>query len=89
MRDKAIKEGDLPKKDNKLRGKLRDIVPATIQLLKNPTYMFNTLAVTSASLVGAGIGAFIAKFAQLKFGINPGLAGVSLGAIFVVGAAGI
>ncbi|XP_078375131.1 solute carrier organic anion transporter family member 4A1-like isoform X2 [Oculina patagonica] len=88
MRDKAIKEGDLPKKDNKLRGKLRDIVPATMQLLKNPTYMFNTLAVTSASLVGAGIEAFIAKFAQLKFGINPGMAGISLGAIFVVGAAG-
>ena len=88
MRDNAIKKGELPKKDNKLRGKLRDIVPATLQLVKNPTYMFNTLAVTCGSLIGAGIGAFIAKFAQLKFGVNPGIAGISLGTMFVVGAAG-
>ena len=88
MREKAIEEGELPKKDSKLRGKLRDIVPATIQLLKNPTFMFNTLAVTSGSLVGAGIGVFVAKFAQLKFAVNPGLAGITLGTIFVVGAAG-
>lgn len=89
MRDKAIEEGDLPKKDNKLRGKLRDILPATVQLLKNPTYMFNTLAVTAESLIGAGLGAFIAKFAQLKFGIDPGLAGITLGTVFVLCAAGI
>lgn len=88
MRDKAIEEGQLPKKDDKLRGKLRDIIPATIQLLKNPVYMFNTLAVTAGSLFGGGVGAFIAKFAQLKFSVNPGLAGITLGVVFLVGASG-
>jgi len=88
MREKAIEEGHLPKKDNKLIGKLRDIIPATIQLLKNPVFMFNTMAVTAASLFGGAVGAFIAKFAQLKFGVNPGLAGITLGAVFLVGASG-
>ena len=88
MRDTAIEEGNLPKNDQRLRGNLKDIVPATIQLLKNPTYMFNTLAVTGGSFFGAGLGAFIAKFAQLKFDLNPGLAGISLGTVFLVGAAG-
>jgi len=88
MREKAIEEGHLPKKDNKLRGRLRDIIPATIQLLKNPVFMFNTMAVTAGSLFGGGVGAFIAKFAQLKFGVNPGLAGITLGAVFLVGASG-
>ena len=88
MREKAIEEGHLPKKDDKLRGRLRDIIPATIQLLKNPVFMFNTMAVTTGSMFGAGVGAFIAKFAQLKFGVNPGLVGVTLGAVILAGASG-
>ena len=89
MREKAIGEGHLPKKDDKLRGKWRDIIPATIQLLKNPVFMFNTMAVTAGSMVGGGVGAFIAKFAALKFGVNPGLAGITLGAVFLVGGSGM
>lgn len=89
MREKAIEEGDLPKKNSKLKGNLKDIIPATVQLFKNPTYMFNTLAITAESLIGAGIGAFIAKFAQLKFGLHPGMAGITLGTVFVICAAGI
>lgn len=88
MRDKAIKEGYLPKQEHKLKGRLRDIVPATVQLIKNPTYMFNALALTAGSAYGAGIGAFIAKFSELKFGINPAIAGFTLGTVFIVGAAG-
>jgi len=89
MREKAIEEGHLPKKDDKLRGKWRDIVQATAQLLKNPVFMFNTMAVTVASLLGGGVGAFINKFAELKFGVKPGLAGITLGAVFLVGASGM
>lgn len=83
MRDKAIEEGNLPKSDHRLQGSLKDIVPATIKLLKNPTYMFNTMATTAASFFGAGLGAFISKFAELKFNPNPGLAGVTLGVVFL------
>ena len=86
MRDKAIEEGNLPKKYHRLLGSLKDIVPA--KLLKNPTYMFNTMATTAASFFGAGLGAFISKFAELKFNPNPGLAGVTLGVVFLVGATG-
>lgn len=88
MRDKAIEEGNLPKSDHRLQGSLKDIVPATTKLLKNPTYMFNTMATTAASFFGAGLGAFISKFAELKFNPNPGLAGVTLGVVFLVGATG-
>ena len=89
MREKAIGEGHLPKKDDKLRGKWRDIIPATIQLLKNPVFMFNTMALTVASLLGGGVAAFMNKFAELKFGVNPGLAGITLGVVFLVGASGM
>lgn len=88
MRDKAIEEGNLPKSDHRLQGSLKDIVPATTKLLKNPTYMFNTMATTAGSFFGAGLGAFISKFAELKFNPNPGLAGVTLGVVFLVGATG-
>ena len=87
-RDQAIKEGYLPKKDLKLRRKLKDILPATVQLITNPTYLFNTLALTASSLFGGGLGPFIAKFAQLNFGVHPAIAGLTLGTVFMVGAAG-
>lgn len=88
MREKAIQDGHLPKKDPKLKGTFRDIIPATLQLLKNPTYMFNSLAITAGSLYGGGISAFIAKFAEIKFNVNPAITGFTLGTVFVVGAAG-
>jgi len=88
MREQAIKEGHLPKKDHKLRGRLRDMIPATMQLIKNPTYVFNTLALTAGSLYGSGLSAFMAKYAELKFAVSPGFAGFTLGTVFIVGAAG-
>ena len=88
MRQNAIKEGNLPKKDIKFQGKMKEIVPATAQLLKNPTFVFNTLALTAGSLFGGGIGIFIAKFSQLNYGINPVVAGLTLGIVFLLGASG-
>ena len=88
MRDQAIKEGHLPKKENKLRGKLKDIIPAPTQLFTNPTYMFNTLALTAGSLYGRGVSAIIAKFAEMKFDVNPAVTGLTLGTVFIVGASG-
>jgi len=86
MRAQAIEEGHLPKRDNKLRGKWKDIVPATSQLLKNITYLSNSLALAASSLYGGAVSAFIAKFVVVKYAVNPGMSGPTLGAIFLVGA---
>lgn len=88
MREQAAKEGQIPKKDERIQGKLKDILPATLQLIKAPVFIFNTLAVTSGSLFGAGIAAFLAKILQLKFGLNPFIAGVVIGSVLVPGTVG-
>ena len=69
-------------------GKVNDIIPATVQLLRNPTFMFNTAASTVGSLFGGGISTFLAKILQLKFGVNPVVSGIALGCILIPGAAG-
>ena len=88
MRARAIKEGQLPKEDQKIKGKWKDIIPATTLLIKNPTFLFNSLAITAHSLYGAAVSAFLAKFAQVKFAVNPAVNGISLGAVFLVAASG-
>ena len=50
--------------------------------------MFNILALTVESLYLLGASTLIAKFAELKFDINPAVAGFTLGTVFIVGAAG-
>ena len=84
MREKAINEGNLPKRDDKIKGNIKDIIPATIMLLKNPTFLCNTLAVTCGSLFGGGIATFIAKFSQTKFGVSSSELGVALGLVIIV-----
>ncbi|KAK2570992.1 Solute carrier organic anion transporter family member 4A1, partial [Acropora cervicornis] len=88
IREEAQKEGVLPKKDEKIKGSVKDILPATLQLLKTPVFIFNTLAVSSGSLFGAGIASFLAKILQLKFGISPFITGVVIGTILVPGTVG-
>ena len=67
---------------------MKDFLPATLQLLRNPTFMFNTAGTTMGSLFGGGIGTFLAKILQLKFDLNPVLSGIALGSILIPGAAG-
>ena len=88
IREQSLKEGYVPKEDKRFQGKLKDILPATLQLIKAPVFIFNTLAITSGSLFGAGIASFIAKILQLKFGLSPFFAGVIIGVIVVPGTVG-
>lgn len=88
IREQALKEGHILQKDEKIQGKLKDILPATLQLIKTPVFIFNTLAITSGSLFGAGIAAFIAKILQLKYGLSPFLSGVVIGVVLVPGTVG-
>lgn len=88
IREEAQKEGKLQKKDERIRGDIKDILPATLQLLKTPVFIFNTLAITSGSLFGAGIASFLAKILQLKFGLSSFIAGIVIGMIIVPGTVG-
>lgn len=88
IREQALKEGHIPQRDERIQGKLKDILPATLQLIKTPVFIFNTLAVTSGSLFGAGIAAFIAKILQIKYGLSSFLAGVVIGVVLVPGTVG-
>ena len=88
IRERALRDGYVPKEDQRLRGKLKDFLPATAQLLTSAVFVFNTLAITSSSLFGAGIASFIAKILQLKFNLSPFIAGIVIGVIMVPGVVG-
>ena len=86
--EEAQKEGQVPKKDERIQGNLKDILPATLQLLKRPVFIFNSLAVTAGSLFGAGIASFLAKILQLKFGLSSLITGTVIGTVLVPGTVG-
>lgn len=88
IREEAQKEGKLPKKDERIKGTIKDLLPATLQLLKTPVFVFNSLATSSGSLFGAGIASFLAKILQLKFGISSFVTGVVIGTVLVPGTVG-
>ena len=87
-REQAIEEGSLPRRDEKLKGSLKDIIPATKLLLTNKTFMFNTLGITSGSLFGGGMATFLAKILQIKFAISSSTSGIILGAALIPAMAG-
>ena len=65
-RTRAIKEGLLPPRDDQIKGRLKDIIPATKALLTNGTFLCNTLALSSTTLIALGLGPFISKFIQVS-----------------------
>ena len=87
-RDKLMKEGILPTKDEKIKEKLNGMIPATWQLLKNPVFIFNALALTASSFVGVGIAPFIVKVFYIKFNLNPAMAGLVMGIALIPGCGG-
>ncbi|XP_031557761.1 solute carrier organic anion transporter family member 4A1-like isoform X2 [Actinia tenebrosa] len=88
MRKKAIADGDLPKNDEKIRGKVNEIIPASLKLFKNPTYMFNTLGLCVAGLIGGGMSGFFTKILLTKFSMHPMYAGLIISAAFIPGTVG-
>lgn len=88
MRKKAIADGDLPKNDEKIRGKFSEIIPASLKLFKNPTYMFNTLGLCAGGLIGGGMSGFFTKILLTKFSMHPMYAGLTISAAFIPGTVG-
>ncbi|XP_065641204.1 solute carrier organic anion transporter family member 4C1 [Hydra vulgaris] len=88
IRAQAIRDGSIRPEDKKLQGKLADMIPATMNLLKNSTFMFNTLALTCGTIIATGLGPFVVKYLQAQFGVSTMHAGVASGITLIPGTAG-
>ena len=88
MREKYINEGSLPTKDGKIKENFKDIIPATWQLLRNPVFIFNALALTASTFFAGALVPFISKLLYLKFDINPAKAGMMIGITIIPGSIG-
>lgn len=87
-RIQAIREGTIQPADIRIRGKLKDIIPATANLLKNPTFIFNTLALSSGTIISTGLGPFVVKYLIAQFDVSTMKAGVASGIALIPGTAG-
>ena len=65
-----------------ITGHVKQLVPATGKLLRNATFMWNSLALTVSILYIQGSSAFIAKIINLKFAVDYQTIGIVLGSIF-------
>jgi hypothetical protein len=74
--------------NQKLHGRMSEIIPATKYLVCNAVYMCNTLALTGTGLVVTGLAPFISKFLQSQFGANTADAGIFAGVVIIPGTAG-
>ena len=88
LREQAIREGKIRPEDTRIQGKLKEMLPATLTLLKNPTYVFNTLALACSTIIATGLGPFIVKYLQSHFGASNSRAGISVGITLIPGTAG-
>ena len=79
IRLQAVKEGSVRPDDLRIRGNLRDMVPATLNLVKNMTFIFNTLAVACGTIIATGLGPFVVKYLQAQFGVSTMKAGIASG----------
>lgn len=84
-REKLMNGGILPSKDHKIKENLKDIIPSTWQLLKNPVFIFNALALTSSTFAAVGVLPFIVKFLYLRFNLNAAMAGLVTGIVLIPG----
>ena len=85
MRRQAIREGTLRPEDSRIQGKLSDIIPATLTLFKNMTFVFNTLALTATMVISTGLGPFVVKYLQAQFGVSTMKAGIASGIALIPG----
>ena len=87
-REQLLKERAIPLKDQNVMENLKSIMPATKQLLKNPVFVFNALALSATTFGSAGVGPFLVKFLYLKFNLSLAIAGLAVGIAVAPGAGG-
>ena len=88
VRERAIREGKIRPENTRIHGKLKEMLPATMVLLRNPTYVFNTLALSCCTIIATGLGPFIVKYMQSHFGTSNSGAGIAVGITLIPGTAG-
>ncbi|XP_052764566.1 solute carrier organic anion transporter family member 4C1-like isoform X2 [Mya arenaria] len=84
-------DGSLPVASVGRARKLSDLrhMPSNIlKLLKNPTFLFITLAGSTEGMITSGFATFMPKFIQNQFGVTAGWAAMLTGFMAVPGAAG-
>jgi len=59
--------------------RFRDFPKVTLQLLRNPTFVFQSLGVSVDSLIVGGMTVFGPKYIETQFGIDPSDAGIYFG----------
>lgn len=85
-REKLLKESAIPLNDQNIKENIKSLIPATVQLLKNPVFVFNALALSATTFGSAGVGPFIVKFLYLKFNLSLAIAGLAIGVAVIPGA---
>ena len=88
IRAQAIRDGTVRPEDSRIHGKLKEMLPATFTLLKNATYVFNTLALSCSAVIATGLGPFIVKYMMSQFGASTSKAGIASGITLIPGTAG-
>ncbi|EDO34600.1 predicted protein, partial [Nematostella vectensis] len=90
VRKEALRSGEMKKDDSHLKGNIRDILPATKNLLMNRTYIFQNLAKTFgvscfdfSSLAGFGLFPFMYKVISERYGAGSLLTGVMIAVLLV------
>ncbi|XP_046859247.1 solute carrier organic anion transporter family member 4A1-like isoform X2 [Xenia sp. Carnegie-2017] len=87
QREKAIMNKEIPARDQDIRGKVKDIIPATKRLLSNPVYVFQSLGVWAQVVLGSGVGPFLYKLIRIHYGATQALAGLGVGMIVGISSA--
>ena len=59
--------------------RFKDFPKVTLQLFRNPTFVFETLGITFDSLIIGGMATFGPKYLETQFGVEPSNAGIYFG----------
>ena len=81
--------GNIPANDPKIKRGPSGIIYATASLLKNKTYIFNTLALCCTIFYVAAMGPFLIRVMMIKYGADPKKIGLAFGIVLLLGSVGL
>lgn len=81
----AMKKGKLPTENKDIGKGFKDLLKALVDLLKNKTYVFSSLALTIKITFAAALGGFYTKVLVLKFGGTFSEVALYSAAVFIPG----
>lgn len=87
-REEHIEKGNIMRSKSSDKPTLKNILPELKDLLKNWTFLFNTLGLTATLLYVGALLPFLPKILSLKFGVLPENIGYILGSLMTPSMAG-